>query len=697
MITLHPYTGAEPCPHDTKPPETPTRWKRWQSRLLPVVLAIPALLAFATSTVSAETPPLLYGVNLAGGDAYGTGIIPGEYGKDYRYPSAEDFDYYQSKGLTLIRLPVKWKRLQDNLNGPLNETRMQQIDTVIGYARDRGMKIIIDLHDYNRYKISGVDYGVGTTQVPHSALAHLWSLVADRYKNEPAIYGYDLMNEPISTITNWKAAAQAAITAIRNTGDQHWILVEGIGASGAYTWVTNGNHALLDLTDPADKLIYSAHCYFDFNSSGTYTNTYAAENRYPEVGVNKVKPFVEWCVANNVHGLIGEYGIPYNMGYNAEWNVVLRNFMNYLKANNISGTYWVGGTWQEFNVNSCQPTSNYTVEKPVMSVLQDFPNSPDIIVDNSQTSAVTITGSWVTSSASPGYEGSNYLHDNNAGKGSKSVTFTPTIPTTGNYQVFMRWTSASNRAPEAPVRIHHANGTASLTVDQQSDGGTWVPIGTHTFNAGTGGSIVISNEDTTGYFVIADAVKLVPDYSLPGGWTAEDIGTVGPAGSALYHGSNTYTVKGSGTNIGGTADSFQFAHLPVTGDCTITARVVTQTNTNAYARAGVMIREGNAANAKQASAIITPTTGLYLLSRTTTGASGTATSGGAGAVPYWVRLIRAGNVFTAYKSTDGTTWTLISSKTITMTSAVEVGLAVCSFTNTALGTATFDNVSVTTP
>ena len=664
------------------------------------MLAIPAMLAFATPHASAEVAPLMYGVNLGGGDATGSGNVPGVYGTDYIYPNDNEMAYYQSKGLTLIRLPVKWKRLQDNLNGPLNETNMVRIDNVITFARNRGMKVIIDLHDYNEYSISGVKYLVGTPEVPKAYLTHLWGLIADRYKNETAIYGYDIMNEPKGSATVWADTAQLTINAIRAAGDtQHWILVEGIHSSRAWGWTKDGNAAaLVGTTDSANRLIFSAHSYWDAGGAGQYLNTYAGDSRYPEVGIAHVTPFVEWCNANGFNGLIGEYGVPWNAGYLPEWNVVMNNFLSYLKANNISGTYWCGGPWSASYNLTCEPTSSFTVDKPVMSVLQNYNNNGnnEVIVDNKHTANVTVTGSWVGATTPSGYFGDNYLHDNSSGAGTKSVTFTPVIPATGNYDVYLRWSSAPTNAPIVPVQINHAGGTANTTVNQTSGGGVWQPVGTHTFNVGTGGNIVISNTGATGQ-VVADAVRLVPAVGLPAGWSNGDVGTVALPGSTTYA-SNVYTVTGSGTTIGGSADSFQFARKTVSGDCTIVARVITQTNTNQYARAGVMIRDGIASNAMHASSIVTPGSGLYLMYRSTTGGNAVSGSGGAGAVPYWLKMTRVGNVFTSSKSTDGVTWTQISTpKTITMGSSVEIGLAVCGYSTTALGTATFDNVSITTP
>jgi hypothetical protein len=84
--------------------------------------------------------------------------------------------------------------------------------------------------------------------------------------------------------------------------------------------------------------------------------------------------------------------------------------------------------------------------------------------------------------------------------------------------------------------------------------------------------------------------------------------------------------------------------------------------------------------------------------RAATGAS-TSASGTLGVtLPYWVKVTRSGNSFSSYTSSDGVTWTQRgTSQTITMAPNVYVGLAVNSGSASALATATFDHVSLTTP
>ncbi len=310
-------------------------------------------------------PAHMFGVNLAGGE-FGT-PLPGSYGYDYIYPSAAEFDYYNSKGLKLIRLPFKWERLQHTLNGSLNATELARLDTVVGYASARGMKVILDMHNYARRKQSGTTYLIGTGPVTMDAFGDVWRRIADHYKGNSAIYGYGIMNEPYSTTNTWPVMAQTAVNAIRTVDLTTHVIVAGDGWSNATGWRSKNPN--LDTQDPVGRLIYEAHCYFDNNLSGTYDQSYDGEGAYPMIGVDRVKEFVEWLQETGNKGFIGEYGVP---GNDSRWNTVLDNFLAYLDANGVSGTYWAGGPWWGTYPLSCEPTSNFTVDKPQMSVLENY-------------------------------------------------------------------------------------------------------------------------------------------------------------------------------------------------------------------------------------------------------------------------------------------------------------------------------------
>ncbi len=188
--------------------------------------------------------------------------------------------------------------------------------------------------------------------------------------------------------------------------------------------------------------------------------------------------------------------------------------------------------------------------------------------------------------------------------------------------------------------------------------------------------------------------------ALPSGWTQADVGSVGAIGSATFDG-GTFAVKGSGSDIWGTADEFHWAFTFTSGDFDLVARVVGVENINQWTKAGLMLRESVDARAVHASLFVTPTTvkGIAFQRRTVTGGASTSTAGPARTTPVWLRLSRAGNVVTAYyRTSPSATWTLVGTETFpALAYNLQAGLTVSSHVHGTLATATFDGVQVIPP
>ena len=183
---------------------------------------------------------------------------------------------------------------------------------------------------------------------------------------------------------------------------------------------------------------------------------------------------------------------------------------------------------------------------------------------------------------------------------------------------------------------------------------------------------------------------------LPPQFSNADIGSVGASGSASYC-SGQFTVTGSGGDIWGNADAFQFvyAYVPVTTNCDIRVRVASVQNTSGNAKAALMIRESLAADSRHVMADVEPSAGLEFIWRNATSGSSSVSSV-AGTAPNWIRLTRTNNTFAAYWSADGNAWNQIGSSTnISMNAGAYVGLAVCSHNAGVLNTSVLDNVTGT--
>jgi len=194
----------------------------------------------------------------------------------------------------------------------------------------------------------------------------------------------------------------------------------------------------------------------------------------------------------------------------------------------------------------------------------------------------------------------------------------------------------------------------------------------------------------------SNAVRFtVTGQPLPVSWLDQDVGAVGVLGSAGYT-NGTFTVAGAGTGTMVTsADGFHFVYQPLTGDGTLIARVVSVQG-SAAAQVGVMMRETLDAGASHVF-LFDYTSSILATERTSAGTSSTYQSVGSGTAPNWLKLVRSGNVFTMYGSSNGVNWTQLASQTVSMAGNVYAGLAVSNRTTSSLATATFDNVSLTKP
>jgi hypothetical protein len=192
--------------------------------------------------------------------------------------------------------------------------------------------------------------------------------------------------------------------------------------------------------------------------------------------------------------------------------------------------------------------------------------------------------------------------------------------------------------------------------------------------------------------------------SLPAGWSSADINSPGSAGAAGAS-AGTFDITGGGAGFSGATDQFRYTYSSLTGNGTITAQVVDMTGGspgNYGAKVGLMFRDGLSANAANAFLAMTPgsVNGAIFQGRASAGASSAIFASQTSGVwaPYWLRLRRAGNQFTAFISPDGNAWTQLGSpQTIAVGSSISVGLAVSAGNNAYLDIAHLTNVSVTTP
>ncbi|PYX93728.1 MAG: hypothetical protein DMG67_03480 [Acidobacteria bacterium] len=180
--------------------------------------------------------------------------------------------------------------------------------------------------------------------------------------------------------------------------------------------------------------------------------------------------------------------------------------------------------------------------------------------------------------------------------GSTSYTISVTPSGTFSDSVVLSVSGLPMGASASLTPASLASGNSTLSISTSSS----TPAGSYTLSVtGTSGNLAHSKNVT---------LNVNPSATLPAGWSDTDIGTVGVAGSASFS-NGVFTVNGSGSDIWSSADSFNYASESLSGDVTITARVASQQNTNAWAKSGVMIRETTAANSSYVFVFVTPSMG----------------------------------------------------------------------------------------
>lgn len=185
-------------------------------------------------------------------------------------------------------------------------------------------------------------------------------------------------------------------------------------------------------------------------------------------------------------------------------------------------------------------------------------------------------------------------------------------------------------------------------------------------------------------------------------WNSRDVGPTGVTGSTQpFTGLGTFLVRGAGHDIWGTSDAFHFLHQPLSGDGSVTTRVMNLVRADLlgappdpFAKAGVMMRNGLGADAAHVILSIKPSGGIEFMQRGAAGDETRFIAGGMAPMPYWVRLLRTGATITGLVSPDGKNWTEVWSTTASMPDTIQTGLVVTSHDPQTLDAGRFEGPSV---
>jgi len=225
-----------------------------------------------------------------------------------------DLQRIRGWGFNLVRVPFNYRLLFPSPEGRLYERDgWKRLDWLIRECSRIGLYCILDMHgapgsqNADWHSDSPGRPGLWSSPKDQEKTAALWEQISRRYRNEPALAGYDLLNEPIASSSAPVLKVYGrCLEAIRSTGDNHLVFAEGTAWSDCF----DGIEAL---NDP--HLVYSPHFYkplsftFHFDSDLTYPGMIEGK-RWDKAAIrSELRRFALLGQKTGRPVLIGEFGL----------------------------------------------------------------------------------------------------------------------------------------------------------------------------------------------------------------------------------------------------------------------------------------------------------------------------------------------------------------------------------------------------
>ncbi len=188
------------------------------------------------------------------------------HGYQTNWITVSDLDNLTNAGFNCVRMPVWWGNFYSITNTTSTGWRSDAftvLDWLVTNCASRGIYVVIDLHGVIGGQGTSGDTGwenqnqYWTNSLDQSETAYMWSQIAAHYNGNPAVAGYDLINEPDGTSSTayvWAAYASLYKT-IRAVDPTHMIIMEG--TFGNWNWSMLPNPSTYQWTN----IVYSMHEY----------------------------------------------------------------------------------------------------------------------------------------------------------------------------------------------------------------------------------------------------------------------------------------------------------------------------------------------------------------------------------------------------------------------------------------------------
>lgn len=205
-----------------------------------------------------------------------------------------DYGVVASMGMNVVRFYLSYNTFEDDARPfKYEDAGWAWLDQNVEWAQSHGVRLVLNMHDpVGGYQSLGKGGALWREPDKQERFIQLWRAIAERYRAEPTIAGFDLLNEPVPTesIDQWKDLAERTIAEIREVDQHHIVFLERVNAVGG-DWAENADRNFFKVGDP--NVVYEFHFYKPFHfthQSADWVAFAAREGWYPDENM----PEVDW-------------------------------------------------------------------------------------------------------------------------------------------------------------------------------------------------------------------------------------------------------------------------------------------------------------------------------------------------------------------------------------------------------------------
>ena len=212
-----------------------------------------------------------------------------------------DFERVADMGMNAIRFYLNYRTFEDDVSPyQYKSTGWDWLDLNIDWARKNGVYLILNMHvPQGGFQSLGEGGALWENEENQNRLAALWKAIAERYREEPVIAGYDLVNEPVVTRakSQWEDLARRLVREIRTVDQNHMIFVERLNAI-AGNWGNDAQNNFFLVDDP--NVVYEFHFYSPFEFTHQFASwvpELTTAESYPDETKVAVQGARQWYTA----------------------------------------------------------------------------------------------------------------------------------------------------------------------------------------------------------------------------------------------------------------------------------------------------------------------------------------------------------------------------------------------------------------